>query len=67
MNTYAENGFIIGGATGNITGLIYAFRVKSGFLKGIGFFVLGGIVGSTLGFGIGSLVKKKEEDKINLN
>ena len=58
-NSYALSGLRIGGGLGNIAGIIYAIKVKSGFWKGFGFFALGGLTVGGLGYGIGSLIKKK--------
>jgi len=58
-NSYALSGLRIGGGLGNIAGIIYAIKVKSGFWKGFGFFALGGLTLGGLGYGIGSLIKKK--------
>ena len=58
--TYAKQGAMIGNAVGDIVGLVYAFKIKSGFFKGLGLVLLGGIAGAGLGFGIGSVVKKNE-------
>tara|TARA_B100001093_G_scaffold367136_2_gene351965 strand:+ start:10311 stop:10679 length:369 start_codon:yes stop_codon:yes gene_type:complete len=58
-NSYALSGLKIGGGLGNIAGIIYAIKVKSGFWKGFGFFALGGLTVGGVGYGIGSLIKKK--------
>jgi hypothetical protein len=34
---------------GGIIGIVYAFQVKSGFLKGAGYYLLGGLVGGLAG------------------
>ena len=36
-NSYALSGLRIGGGLGNIAGIIYAIKVKSGFGKGLAF------------------------------
>lgn len=57
--TYAQQGLWIGNSIGLITGLAYAFKIKSGFWKGFGISFLSGAVVGGLGLGVGSLVKKK--------
>lgn len=34
---------------GGIVGIVYAFKVKSGFWKGAGYYLLGGMVGGLAG------------------
>tara|TARA_R110000824_G_scaffold187856_2_gene369125 strand:- start:653 stop:889 length:237 start_codon:yes stop_codon:yes gene_type:complete len=50
----------IGSSIGFIIALGYAFKVKSGFLKGWGYTILGSMALGGLGYGIGMAVKKKE-------
>jgi len=49
----------IGGGVGVALGLGYAIETKSGFWKGFGFALIGGLASSGLGYGIGKLIKKK--------
>ena len=56
--TYAQQGAMIGHAVGDIVALVYAFKIKSGFWKGLGLVLLGGLSGGGLGYGIGSVIKK---------
>lgn len=56
--SYAQQGAMIGNAVGDIVALVYAFKIKSGFWKGLGLVLLGGLSGGGLGYGIGSVIKK---------
>lgn len=59
LDSYAKQGAWVGNALGDIIALTYAFKTKSGFWKGFGYVLLGGLTGGALGFGVGSLIKKK--------
>ena len=59
LGSYAKQGAWVGNALGDVIALAYAFKTKSGFLKGFGYVLLGGLTGGALGFGVGSLIKKK--------
>lgn len=57
---YSREGQMLGSSVGIIIGLRYAFKTKSGFLKGFGYFLLGSLVVGGLGYGVGSVIKKKK-------
>jgi len=59
LGSYAKQGAWVGNALGDVIALAYAFKTKSGFWKGFGYVLLGGLTGGALGFGVGSLIKKK--------
>lgn len=61
-NNYSNTGWQIGGSIGSIAGVAYAFKVKSGFWKGWGYMILGGLLIGGLGYGIGMAIPKKEND-----
>lgn len=46
------------GGLGFAMGIAYAFRYKSGFWKGWGIAIVGGIAGSGIGYGIDQFSKK---------
>ena len=53
----------LGVALGNITMLIYAFHVKSGFWKGFLYVGLGGLMGAGLGGAIEKLTKPDTKEE----
>ncbi len=53
-------GYKIGSPIGFALGLGYAFKVKSGFWKGWGYTILGGIAIGGIGYAIGMAIPKKE-------
>ena len=59
LGSYAKQGAWVGNALGDVIALAYAFKTKSGFWKGFGYVLLGGLTGGALGFGVGSIIKKK--------
>lgn len=59
LGSYAKQGAWVGNALGDVIALAYAFKTKSGFWKGFGYVLLGGLTGGALGFGVGSVIKKK--------
>jgi hypothetical protein len=62
-NTYMKEGYQIGSTLGFAIALGYAFKVKSGFWKGWGYTILGGIALGGIGAGIGMLKKKDIQNK----
>lgn len=48
------------GSVGFAGGIIYAFNVKSGFLLGWGYAILGGIIGTCVGAGVDSFVNENK-------
>ena len=50
----------IGSSLGFTIGIVYAFKVKSGFWKGWGYAILGSIALGGLGYGIGMAIKNKD-------
>lgn len=60
-DNYSFEGRTLGASIGIIGGVAYAFKTKSGFLKGLGYWLLGSIVVGGLGYGVGTLVKKKKK------
>jgi len=60
-NNYSFEGRTLGASIGIIGGVAYAFKTKSGFLKGLGYWLLGSIVVGGLGYGVGTLIKKKKK------
>jgi hypothetical protein len=61
QNNNSKIGYQIGSSVGGIVGLGYAFKVKSGFWKGWGYLILGGLVVGGLGYGIGMAIPKKKQ------
>jgi hypothetical protein len=53
----------IAGGVGFCIGLVFAFKTKSGFWKGVGYTFLGSMALSGIGYGIGSTIKKKQINK----
>lgn len=62
-NNYSFEGRNLGASIGIIASLGYSFKTKSGFLKGLGYWILGSIVVGGLGYGVGTLIKKKTIEK----
>tara|TARA_Y100001972_G_scaffold129317_1_gene196680 strand:+ start:11658 stop:12017 length:360 start_codon:yes stop_codon:yes gene_type:complete len=62
-NNYSFEGRNLGASIGIIASLGYSFKTKSGFLKGLGYWLLGSIVVGGLGYGVGTLIKKKSIEK----
>ncbi len=58
-NDKRKIGYQIGSSVGFTIGLIYAFNVKSGFWKGWGYTILGGMALGGIGYGIGMAIKEK--------
>ena len=56
----------LGVALGNITMLVYAFRVKSGFWKGFLYVGLGGLMGMGLGTAIDKIIEPKNKTNPNV-
>ena len=54
-------GYKIGSPIGFTIGLVYAFKVKSGFWKGWGYTILGGLALGGIGYGIGMAIPKKKQ------
>ncbi len=52
-------GYKIGSPIGFALGMGYAFKVKSGFWKGWGYAILGGIALGGIGYGVGMAIPKK--------
>ena len=52
----------IGASVGALAGVAYAFKVKSGFWKGWGYSILGGLLIGGLAYGIGLALEKPEND-----
>jgi uncharacterized membrane protein YfcA len=48
------------GAAGNVAGILVAIKRKSGFWRGVGWFLLLGAAGSALGYVASSMVPDKE-------
>jgi len=48
----------IGSGVGFTIGLVLAFKNKTGFWKGWGYTILGGMALSGIGYGVGKLIKK---------
>jgi hypothetical protein len=57
--TYSYEGRNVAGAVGFALGVAYAFKTKSGFWKGWGYGIIGGLVLGGIGYGIGMMIKKK--------
>jgi hypothetical protein len=61
-----KNTFIgakIGSSLGFIVALGYAFKVKSGFLKGFGYTILGSMALGGLGAGVGLAIDSRKNEK----
>ena len=58
--TYSYEYRNIGSAVGFGVGLIYAFKVKSGFWKGWGYTILGSLALGGIGYAIGRVHKKTQ-------
>lgn len=59
---YSFEGRAIGGSIGILASLGYAFKTKSGFWKGMGYWLIGSIAVGGLGYGVGTLIKKKKKN-----
>jgi hypothetical protein len=59
---YAFEGRMVGASLGILGAVGYAFKTKSGFLKGLGYWVLGGLVLGGVGYGVGLVIKKKKKN-----
>ena len=59
---YAFEGRMVGASLGILGAVGYAFKTKSGFLKGLGYWVLGGLVLGGVGYGVGLVIKKKNKN-----
>ena len=59
---YAFEGRMVGASLGILGAVVYAFKTKSGFLKGLGYWVLGGLVLGGVGYGAGLVIKKKKKN-----
>jgi hypothetical protein len=59
---YSFEGRAIGASIGILLSLGYAFKTKSGFWKGMGYWLIGSIAVGGLGYGVGTLIKKKNKD-----
>jgi hypothetical protein len=53
-------------SVGSLGALIYAFKVKSGFWKGFGYTLLGGIFLGSVGYGIDVLVNGDDQEDATL-
>ena len=62
-NNYSFEGRTLGASIGIIAGVGYAFKTKSGFWKGLGYWLIGSLVVGGLGYGVGNLIKKKPIEK----
>ena len=51
----------LGTAVGNLAGLYFAFKHKTGFWKGTGYFLLGGLAGSLTGYIVSKAIPKKDK------
>ena len=53
----------IAGSIGFLVGVVYAFKTKSGFWKGWGYGIIGSVALGGVGYGVGTLLKKKPVDR----
>jgi len=59
---YSVEGRYVGASVGILISLGYSFKTKSGFWKGLGYWLIGSIAVGGLGYGVGALIKKKPKN-----
>ena len=63
-NNYSSVGYEVFAPIGGLIGLVYAFKTKSGFWKGWGYMILGGLTIGGVGYGIGYAIPKKQNNEL---